>query len=163
MTLLAYIRNQWPARLRSRIGRLSDRLRSEDGSSLVEFALTFTGMMAFVFVMMEICVAFYSYGLICDYACEGTRYAIVRGSTCVTSSSSSCTATTTSVTNYVKGLGLPNIGGGTINVTTTYPDTNENPGSRVRVAITYTVAITMPLVPRNSISLQTASEMYILQ
>jgi len=143
--------------------RIKDGLGEEDGSALVEFSITVSVLMTFVLALMQICVAFYSYGLISDYAREGTRYASVRGVSCLNGSGNSCTATTTSVTNYVKGLGLPNIGGGTINVTTTYPDGNENAGSRVKVAITYTVPISLPLVPKNSITLQTSSEMYILQ
>ncbi len=49
-------------------------------------------------------------------------------------------------------------------VTPSYiPSGTNTPGSVVKVAITYTVPITLPLVPKNSISLQTSSEMTILQ
>jgi len=52
-----------------------------------------------------------------------------------------------------------------MNVVTTYPDNSgsEAPGNRVKVDIRYTVAISLPYVPRNSISLESFSEMYIIQ
>lgn len=134
-----------------------------DGASLVEFAVSFSLFMTLIFVLMETCIAFYTYGMISDCAREATRWAIVRGSTCVTSASTSCTATTTTVSSHATGMGFPNPGGGTINATTTYPDGNEAPGSRVKVAISYTFPIRIPFVPQTSLALSTASEMYILQ
>ena len=47
--------------------------------------------------------------------------------------------------------------------TTTYPDGNQAPGSRVKVDIKYTVSIKLPFVPKNSLALDSSSEMYILQ
>ena len=146
-------------------------LREEGGATLIEFAITISVALTLVFVIMQLCLALYMYGMISETAREATRWAIVRGSTCVTGSGTSCTTTTTAITNYAKGLGFPNVGGGTLVVTPTYPDTNpvgggancQAPGCRVKVAISYTVAISLPFVPRNSIPLQTSSEMYILQ
>lgn len=130
---------------------------------MIEFVLSFSALMIFVFAVMEMCMLFYTYGMISESAREATRYAIVRGSTCLTSSSTSCTATSTTISNYAKGLGLPNIGGGTLNVTTTFPDGNQNPGSRVKVDVQYSVSIRLPFMPRNAIPLDSSSEMYILQ
>jgi Flp pilus assembly protein TadG len=152
------------------------RLRGEkDGGTLVEFALTISTLLTLVFVIMQLCMALYMYGMISETAREATRWAIVRGSTCVSGSGTSCTTTTTAITTYAKSLGFPNIGGGTLNVTPSYPDTfpagganagqsNCNaPGCRILVTATYTVAISIPLVPKNNIPLTTSSEMYILQ
>jgi len=143
--------------------RSRDAVANEDGQSLVEFAISISALMTFLCVLMEICIAFYTYGMISECAREATRWASVRGATCQTASSTSCTATTTSVSTYATGLGYPNPGGGVLNATTTYPDGNENPGSRVKVDIKYTFTIRLPLVPKNSLALETASEMYILQ
>lgn len=147
-----------------------DLIRGEDGGSLIEFALVLTAMMTFVMVVMQLCIAFYSYGMITECAREATRWAVTRGSTCQTSSLTSCTTTTTAISNYAKSLGYPNIGGGTMNVTTTFPDTYnsiancETPSvCRVLVTITYTVPIKLPLVPKNAISLSTSSKMYFVQ
>jgi Flp pilus assembly protein TadG len=144
-------------------------LREEDGATLIEFAITISVALTLVFVIMQLCLALYMYGMITETAREATRWAIVRGSTCVTGSGTSCTTTTTAITNYAKGLGFPNVGGGTLLVTPTFPDTTgtcsnpQAPGCRVKVVVTYTVAISLPFVPRNNIPLQTSSEMYILQ
>jgi Flp pilus assembly protein TadG len=150
-----------------RNGRLAS---SEDGGSMIEFALVSTAMMSFVMVVMQLCLAFYSFGMITDCAREATRWAITRGSTCQTSALASCTTTTTAISNYAKGLGYPNIGGGTMTVTTTFPDTYNSVANcetpsvcRVMVTITYSVPIKLPLVPKNAISLSTASQMYFVQ
>jgi Flp pilus assembly protein TadG len=150
-------------------GRIASGLHEEDGGSMVEFALTISVALTLVFVIMQLCLALYMYGMISETAREATRWAIVRGSTCVTGSGTSCTTSPTLITAYAKGLGFPNVGGGTLTVTPTYPDTTgtcsnpEAPGCRVKVTVAYTVAISLPFVPRNNISLQTSSEMYILQ
>jgi Flp pilus assembly protein TadG len=134
--------------LRGRNRRIA---QEEDGSSLIEFAIVSSG------------IALYSYGMITEVARDTTRWAATRGSTCETYSSTSCTATAATITSYAKGLGYPNIGGGTMSVTPTFPAGNQSPGSTVKVAITYTVPVTLPLVPKHSISLQTSSVMTILQ
>jgi Flp pilus assembly protein TadG len=146
-------------------------LREEDGSSMVEFALTISIALTLVFVIMQLCLALYMYGMISETAREATRWAIVRGSTCVTGSGTSCTTTQTAIKAYAKGLGFPNVGGGTLQVQPSYPDPDpvtkapncNAPGCRVLVVVTYTVAVSLPLLPTNGIPLQTSSEMYILQ
>ncbi len=135
----------------------------ETGSAQLEFAVTFTALMTFVFVLIQMCIAFYSYGLISESAREATRYASVHGSTCLTSSSTSCTASATTIQNYAKNLGLPNIGGGTLVVTATFPDGSNVPGDRVNVSIQYTLPVKVPFTPTRSLSFTSASQMYILQ
>jgi Flp pilus assembly protein TadG len=135
----------------------------ENGQSLVEFALTFSILMTFVFALIELCLAFYTKGMISESAREGTRYAIVRGSTCLNSSQVSCTTSVASIRSYVLGLGLPNLAGGSMTVTPSFPDINQNPGSRVKVDITYSFPIKLPLVPQHSLSLESYSVMYIIQ
>jgi Flp pilus assembly protein TadG len=143
--------------------RARNAVRSENGQALVEFALTSCILMSFVFGLIEVCLAFYTYGMISECAREATRYAIVRGSTCVTSSNTSCTVSASAINTYASGRGWPNLGGGTINVTTTYPDGNEAPGSRVQVQIRYIFPIRIPLAPSHSLSMASLSEMYIVQ
>ena len=138
-------------------------VRGDDGSSLIEFAATLGLMMTFIFVLTQISMALYTYGMISECAREATRWASVRGTQCLTAGGASCTATTTSVSNYAKGLGFPNIGGSAISPVTTYPDLDEAPGHRVKVTITYPYSVSLPFVPQKAISLQVSSEMYILQ
>jgi Flp pilus assembly protein TadG len=136
---------------------------SEEGSTLIEFALTFTALLTLLFCVMEICLVFYSYDMISDRAREGTRYAMVRGASCPNTTSPTCEVTASEVNSYVSALAVPNIGGGTITVATTYPDGNESVGSRVQVKVSYVFPIKMPFVPKNSINMSSTSVMYILQ
>lgn len=144
-------------------------LGCENGATLIEFAISLSAMLMFLFVLMETCIAIYTYAMVSDCAREATRWAITRGSTCQTSSSTSCTATTTQISAHATGMGFPNPGGGTMTATTTFPDTTDNcstddaPGCRVKVSISYTMPIKLPFVPNNSLSWTTSSEMYILQ
>ena len=142
---------------------IEDAALGESGGSMIEFALSFSALMTFVFCLLEMCIALYSYGMISESAREASRYAVVHGSTCLTSSSTSCTASATTINTYAKNLGLPNIGGGTLNVNTTFPDGTNVPGNRVNVSIQYTMPIKMPFVPTRSLSMTSASQMYILQ
>jgi hypothetical protein len=112
---------------------------------------------------MELCLAFYSYDLISECAREGTRYAMVRGATCPTAASPTCEATAAQVNTYVSSISLPNLGGGTMTVDTTYPDGNESVGSRVQVKVTYAFPIQMPFVPKKALSMTSTSVMYIVQ
>ena len=157
------------SRVSTSIRHINALLREEDGGSMIEFAITISTALTLVFVIMQLCLALYMYGMISETAREATRWAIVRGSTCVTGSGTSCTTNAAAITTYAKGLGFPNVGGGTLSVTPTFPDTTgtcsnpQAPGCRVKVAVSYTVAISLPFVPKNNISLNTSSEMYILQ
>ena len=142
--------------------RLRNRLRDDRGQSLVEFAITFSILMGFVFMFIEVCLMFYTYCMISECAREGTRYAAVHGSTCQTAALASCTASASDINKYVAQLGYPNLANGTMLVSTTFPDGSEVPGSHVQVAITYVFPITLAFVPGNAWKLNTSSTMTIL-
>lgn len=141
----------------------ASKLRSEQGQSLVEFALTSSILLTFIFGLIETTLAFYSFNMISEAAREGTRYAMVRGATCTTSANGSCTVTASQVNSYVTGLGWPNLGGGTLTPTTTFPDGNQNPASRVQVTIQYVFPFRVPYVPTRSMSMSATSVAYIIQ
>jgi hypothetical protein len=101
--------------------------------------------------------------MISECAREGTRYAIVRGATCINASNASCTASSSAINSYASQISFPNLGGGTIAPVTTFPDGNQNPGSRVQVHVAYVFPINLPFVPKNSISMGSTSVMYIVQ
>jgi Flp pilus assembly protein TadG len=147
-----------------------DLVCGEKGETLVAFAITLPIMLSFLFGMMQVCLVFYTYEWISEAAREGTRYAMVHGSTCESSGGVSCTVTGAtgagsflSVDGYVSAIGLPNLGGGTTNVVTTYPDGDEIPPHRVVVNVTYTFPYKIPFVSSKPISLSSTSEMSILQ
>jgi hypothetical protein len=120
-------------------------------------------IVAFTFVVIEICLAFYTYCMISESAREGTRYAIVRGATCQTSQTASCTATANQVNSAVTGSGWPNLGAGIMTAATTFPDGDQNPGSRVQVLVNYTFPYNLPFAPKGSMHLTSKSVMYIIQ
>ena len=142
---------------------LRKRLAEENGQSMVEFAVTLPVLFTLIFCFMEMCLAFYTHNMISELAREGTRYAMVRGSSCLTSASSSCQATASQVNTFVSGIGFPNLGGGTMTVAASYPDGNAAIGSRVQVLITYVFPISMPFVPTSSISMSSTSVTTIVQ
>ncbi|MGD0737364.1 MAG: TadE/TadG family type IV pilus assembly protein [Terracidiphilus sp.] len=149
------------------IGNLA---RGERGETMVAFAVTLPILLSFLFGLMQVCMAFYTYEWISEAAREGTRYAMVHGATCESSTGISCTATATtgagsfpSVDSFVSGIGLPNLGGGKMNVVTTYPDGDEVAPHRVMVSVTYTFPYKIPFNSSAPITLSSTSEMSILQ
>jgi hypothetical protein len=141
---------------------------SDGGSALIETAASLPVLFVLLFCFMELCLVFYSYDMISESAREGTRYAMLLSSTCTNSSGGSCTATAAQVNSYVAGLGWPNLAGGTMTVSTTYKTPAGGAGTNivsdfVVVQITYVFPITMPFVPKNSITLKSTSQMIIVQ
>ena len=137
--------------------------RCDSGQAMVEVALALPIIAAFTCMMIELCLAFYSYCMISETAREGTRYAIVRGATCQTGTGGSCTASASSVNTAVTHLGWPNLGNGALSANTTYPDGNENPGSRVQVVVNYVYPYNIPFAPKGSLRMSSTSVMYIVQ
>ena len=140
-----------------------DIARGEEGSSLVEMALSYSVLFILLFCVMETCLAFYSQHMISEAARGGARYAMVHGSSCTTSTGSSCTLGSAQINTFVTGLVWPNIAGGTMSANTTYPNGNENVGSEVQVQVTYTFKVTMPFVPKDTITLTSTSKVPILR
>lgn len=152
------------ARKGDQLLRRAARAGAEDGQSLVEFALTSTILLSFIFGLIAATLAFYSFNVASECAREGTRYAMVRGSSCTTAGGSSCTVTAAQVNAYVSGIGYPNLGGGTMTVNTTYPDGNETPQtSRVQVTVQYVFPVRVPFVPTRSFTMASTSTAYIVQ
>lgn len=155
--------------------RLRALRAGDSGATLIEFAIGLSVLLTGVFTLMEICLMFYSYATIDECAREGARYAIVRGSSCLTNGASgagvSCTAPASAINNYVYGLGYPNAAGGTMTVDTTFSSDgttfttagNNDPNDMVRVQVSYMFPVKLPFVPRNSISLSAQSQLYIVQ
>jgi len=143
---------------------LNFQLRDDQGSAIIEMAVSLALLCTLLFCFMELCLAAYSHDLISELACEGALYAMVRGAACPNTTTPTCEVTAAQVNAYVEGIALPNLGGGTITVDTTYPAGNENVGSTVKVQVSYSFPITMPLVPKSSaISMSTYATAYIIQ
>ena len=153
-------------------------LRNEEGSAILETAMSTIIMLIVIFGVMETGFALYSYHFISEAAREGTRYAIVRGSTaggaCASYSSSACKASTTDVTNYVKNLGFPGINPSDLTVTpvwsvyahgTTCPGTPpcNSPGNQIAVTVQYNFHLNVPFIPPHTYALSSTAAMIIQQ
>ncbi len=136
-----------PAHAGDRIGHgvwahLRMAWQREDGSILIETALTFTMMITMVLVIVECSMMVYTYSVIEEAAREGVRYASIHGADSASCSGpstgcgdSSGTNVVTAVTNYA-GTYSGKLAG--MNVTVTWPDGASTATSRVQVAIRYT-------------------------
>jgi Flp pilus assembly protein TadG len=144
----------------------------EQGSTLVETALSIVILLAFIFGIMETGFALYTYHFIAEAAREGTRYAIVRGSTC-TGFASACPAATSDIQSYVKNLGFPGIDMSKMTVSPTWsaytsgspcsPGFCNSPGNLITVTVNYNFPLSIPFVPAQTIALSSTSAMIISQ
>ncbi len=158
------------ARLRKRVVQDSPQRRlmqSEHGASLIETAVSLTLLMLMIFGVINVSLATYTFHAISEAAREGTRYAIVRGSSC-TGFTSACPAAKADVQTYVRGLGIAGITTTSLIVTTTWPTTGatctpspaptcNNPGNLVKVVVSYPFTLTVPLAVTHSYALTMTS------
>lgn len=127
-------------RSRRRLG--IGRVRSEEGSLVVETALSLLIVIPMVFWMFEMCMLTYTYSVLGDAARQGVRYAIVHGTDSENCSgpSSGCAdssaANVKSVVTAAAAFSFHDLSKMTVQVT--YPDLASNPPSRVNVTINYT-------------------------
>lgn len=139
-------------------------LADERGQALVEFALTIPVVCAVLFGIVDFGRALYAYDIVGSAARLGTRYAMVRGSSCPTAPA--CTVDSAHVQTYVRSA----IGGfdtGSLTVTTTWPPASgcpgllATPGCPVNVKVTYPFAflISLPL----TITMSASSQLVISQ
>ena len=95
--------------------------------------MSLTILFTMVFGPINVGIALYSYNFDAESAREGSRYAMVRGSSCT----SPCTAATNaSVQTYVQSLRYPGLNSSNVTVTTTWPDTGSSCTPSIRPATT---------------------------
>jgi Flp pilus assembly protein TadG len=171
----------WECNLRALNSEALRHARSERGLALVEFALSVTILFTLVFGVTAMSTALYTYHFVSEAAREGSRYVMVRGSSCATYGkfASDCPMSTTNTTlnpspvqAYVRGLGYPGINPANMTVSTTfskYPAggacaplaTCNNPGDLVTVIATYTYVLSIPFVPTRTLTMSSSSKMII--
>jgi Flp pilus assembly protein TadG len=140
-------------------------LRGEQGSVMIETALSYMAVMTCILGIVECCMMTYTYSVYGDAARMGVRYAIFHGtdsSNCSGPSTGCTDSTGANVTTYVENYAANYktfITGMT--VTPTYPDNSSAPPSRVAVTINYTYK---PLFnfPGTSVTFQVSSQGRIL-
>lgn len=146
----------------------------EKGSSLVEFALCVMIVLASIFGVIYFSMALYADHFVADAAMGAARYAMVRGSTwnntsCATTSSIECVATSTDVANFVESAIPPGLSSDNLTVTTTWPGTgataeacdtangSNSPSCVVKVDVSYSFSFPLPFDSQNSINFQSSS------
>ena len=150
--------------------RAMEHCWNSEGQTLVETGLSLAILFTMLFALIETGMALYSYNFVSESAREGSRYAMVRGSSCT----SPCTAATAaSVQTYVQSLGYPGLNSSNVTVTTTWPDTGSsctpsvtpcnNPGNNVVVKVTYAFPWSIPFLPSRTLTMGSTSEVIISQ
>lgn len=167
---------------------------NDEGATLVEMALSSVVLLMLLFGAIEFSFMMYTYHYISDAAREGARYAIVRGDLCT--GFSMCQdpnggpgATSTDITNYVKGLGYPGIdsvnnmsvvtkwyepvstttpgGAATTTWSSTACDPTSStcniPGAAVAVTVNYTFPLSIPFWRITTFNITSTSQMVISQ
>jgi Flp pilus assembly protein TadG len=105
------------------------------GSTVIEFAIVVFTLLVVLFTGIELVRMAFVYTNLADAAKAGVRYAIVRGSTRSTGASSS--ADPSPVVDIIKYY-VTAVDPSRLTVNVNYLDTNNNPGSRVQVLVSYT-------------------------
>jgi Flp pilus assembly protein TadG len=145
--------------------------RNEHGASAAEFAISASVMFTMLIGIMKICLAIYTYHYVSEVAREGSRYAMVRGSSC-SGFPSACPATSDNVQNYVRSLHYPGITPSLLTVTTswaTYPvgkpctpsATCNNPSDLVTVNASYAFPLNIPGMASKTYTMSSTSKMVI--
>jgi Flp pilus assembly protein TadG len=145
----------------------------EAGATLVEFAFVLVILLMSLFGIIDFGRALYTFHFVTNAAREGTRYAMVRGSTC-NPSLTDCPAGTltyqTYLRNQMNGVGLDP---SSVTAPITWPSISGQPpactsiaqnypGCTVQVHVTYAFKFIFPFMPSN-FTIQSTSEMVISQ
>src|SRR5687767_13335860 len=148
------------ARNRSRRARTDMRevtprnpIRCPSGSALVEFAITGVFFFMITFSIMEGSRAVYYYNVLASLAREGTRFAVVRGST------SGRATTEAAVRAYIQGKSM----GLNPTVTVTWNPVTMAPNSTVTVAVHHTFTTIVPIVKLPTIPMTATAVGRVLQ
>ena len=145
--------------------------RGERGSTLAEFALVSTLVLLAIFAVIEVGRGMYTYHLVSNGARLGTRYAIVRGSTCTQTLATCTPASSTDVQAYVRTVSSAGIDPSALTVTTTWSSAPscfsgspyQGAGCIVSVTASYTFTSVVPLLGLTGIPLSSTSTMVISQ
>jgi len=127
---------------------------ANSGFGIVEFALVAPVFLLLIFGIIEFSRVMLMYHHVGNAAREGSRYASVHGST-----SSDATTDNFWVQKYVRSISAldPN----DMNVSTTWPDGNKDPGSRVKVKVEYPFTFILPIWFGSGFQMTSTSEMVI--
>lgn len=152
----------------------------ETGAEVVEFALAVCVWIAGIFAIMYGSFALYASHFVGNAADEAARYAVVRGSTwsgtsCSTTSTFECDATSANVTSFVTSTLMPGMSSSNLTVTTSWPGTtstgatcdtaygSNSPNCQVAVQVQYQFSFPLPFLTQYTIPMTSTSQMTISQ
>lgn len=156
-------------------------IHDQNGSGLVETALSLSMLLTMIFGVVECSRAVYIDHFLANAAREAARYSMVRGSSwgtsCASVTSYSCTATSSNVTAFVQSIESAGVQSAHLTVNTTWPgltadnttctsvgNTSTNAvGCLVLVKLTYSFTYASPLLPKGTLTLTSSSEETISQ
>jgi Flp pilus assembly protein TadG len=164
-----------------RLKRVRER---ERGNTLLEYAIVVIVLLMFLFGIIDFGRALYAYHFVANAAREGTRFAIVRGSSADCTGMAGCPADNDSIQDYVQnmatGIGLNNASSITAAIASETPAnsgltctaTPIQPGCIAQVTVQYPFKFIFPFLPKatcriNSVSasicMTSTSEMVVSQ
>jgi Flp pilus assembly protein TadG len=145
------------------------RLKTEDGTTFVEFTIVCLVLLAMLFGICEFGTVLYAYHFVSHAAKSATRYAAVNGASCGAGGDADCTqADAAAVKCYVTGgagctlpgIMPPGIDPTRVNVAASWPlvpngptacsTTSNAPGCTVEVTVCYDYKFIFPLMPAGS-------------
>jgi TadE-like protein len=142
--------------------RTVSQKNGEAGSALVEFALALVVILTLLFGVIDMGRALYAYDWVANAARIGTRYAMVRGTSCSTLLSGCRTgppigATQADVQAFIKSSGVGINTDPSALVITAVCDVGASvfeplpcaPGQAVIVHVTYTFGFILPFIPKS--------------
>jgi len=129
--------------------------RLSQGQAATEFAMVLVPLLLFLFGIVQMSRALYSYSFVSNAARDATRYASVNGS------KSQSPVAGSDVTTFVKNESNA-IDTSQLTVNTTWSPNND-PGSTVNVAVTYNFALSIPFFGQVTLPLSSTSQMVISQ
>ncbi len=145
------------------------------GGTLVETALCLTVFCAVLIGLIYLAMTLYTFHSMSEVARLGTRWASVRGSTSCLSTQhvTTCNATAADIAAYIGGLGYGGINSSNVSVSWCNPPTGgtqdttcsatRSPGNLVKVKITRSTNLLLPMISSKAISLTSTSQMLISQ
>jgi Flp pilus assembly protein TadG len=141
---------------------------SENGTSLVEFAISVPILFMLLFGFMEVALGIYTLHTCSEAARDAARWAIVRGSSSCTNTPNltDCNATASEIQSYVQNTGYPGIDPNNLTVTTTWYSPSAStpttwtacalesgcngPGDAVQVVVNYKFPLVILFLPSSS-------------
>jgi Flp pilus assembly protein TadG len=165
-----------------KVGQGCRSILRDDGSSLVEIALSCATLLCVFFGIFEFSLAMYSMHYVAAVARDASRYAMVNGSACTAMPDCGFTDTNTTLQNYVtNNESYPGIDTSKLTVTSSWfyvvPPVTQNPtwtpcgvgstcnapGNLVQVTVTYPFILSIPFWRSTTLNIRSTSRMVISQ